>query len=93
MNTNAPIFTVKRFICIAALAACAALLAPVQAKDHEVTVNIPVSTAGLDLSQPAGAREVYRRLQRAALTACGDGRRVDLKPVASLHGCYEKGTR
>jgi UrcA family protein len=90
MNTKAAVLNAKPFICIAAVAACAALLGPVQANDHEVTVNIPVSSAGLDLSQPAGAREIYRRLQRAAVTACGDGRRVDLEPVASLHGCYEK---
>ncbi len=92
MNTISHIHNAKFIICIAASAACAVFSAPVQAKSHEVTVKITVSTAGLDLkfSQPDGAREVYRRLQRAADTACGDGRRVDLQPVASLHGCYEK---
>ncbi len=92
MNTKASFLTSKPFICIAAAAAaaCAALSGPVHAKDHEVTVKISVSTAGLDLTQPAGAREVYRRLRLAALTACGDGGRVGLEPVASVHGCYEK---
>lgn len=90
MNTIASFLSSRPFICIAAVAACAALSGPVHAKDHEVTVKISVSTAGLDLTQPAGAREVYRRLRLAALTACGDGGRVDLEPVASVHGCYEK---
>ncbi|MGC1722381.1 MAG: UrcA family protein [Isosphaeraceae bacterium] len=90
MNTKAPVLNAKPFICIALLAACAVLSAPVQANDHEVTVNISVSTAGLDLSQPAGAREMYRRLQRAADTACGHGNRVDLQPPTSYTDCYEK---
>ena len=90
MNTKATILNAKPFICIAAVAACAALLGPVQATDHEVTINISVSTVGLDLSQPAGARELYARLRKAADIACTHGMRVDLEPVASLHGCYEK---
>ena len=90
MNTKAPLLNTKPFICIALVAACAVLSAPVQAKSHEVTVKITVSAAGLDLSQPAGAREAYARLQKAADIACTHGMRVDLEPVASLHGCYEK---
>jgi UrcA family protein len=89
MNAIAPALNAKLFTCIAVVAACAILSAPVQAKDHEVTVNISVSTAGLDLSQPAGARELYRRLQRAADTACGHGDRVDLQPPTSYGRCYE----
>ena len=53
-------------------------------------VKITVSTADLDLSQPAGAREAYARLQRAADIACTHGMRVDLQPPASFSGCYEK---
>ena len=90
MNTKAPVFNTNHFICIALLAACGVLSAPVQAKSHEVTVKITVSTAGLDLSQPAGAREVYARLQKAAGIACTHGMRVDLQPPASFAGCYEK---
>ena len=90
MNTNACSPTTKPFICSAAIAACAVLFGTVQAIGQEVTVKIPVSTAGLDPSQPAGAREVYRRLQRAARTACGDGDRVGLEPPTSFAGCYEQ---
>src|SRR5260370_4562469 len=90
MNTNATVLNAKSFICIAALEACAALSAPVHADDHEVTVRISVRTAGLDLSQPADAREVYRRLYFAARTACGNGNRVGLQPPASFVACYEK---
>jgi UrcA family protein len=90
MNTNSPPLNAKSFICIAAVAACAVLAGPVQADDHEVTVNISVSTAGLDLSQPAGAREAYRRIQRGARIACTGGNRVDLEPPTSYTSCYEK---
>jgi len=89
MNTNAAL-KAKFFLCITALAACAALAAPVQAGDNEVAVKISVRTAGLDLKQPADARELYRRLYFAARTACGNGNRVDLQPPASFVACYEK---
>ena len=74
----------------AAVVACTLFAGNVAAKDHEVTVNIPVSTTGLDLSQPAGAREFYTRLQDAAWVVCTHGMRVDLKPVTDKHACYEK---
>jgi len=91
MNTNAPILNAKRFIWIAAaVAACAALLGPVQAKDHEVKVAYQVSTQGLDLSQPAGARQFYTRLQHAARIVCTHGMRVDLQASPDPEGCYEK---
>ena len=89
MNTNASLAT-KPFICVAAMTACAVLLGPVQAKAHEVTIKISVSTAGLDLSQLAGAREAYARLRKAASIACTHGMRIDLEPATSFSGCYEK---
>ena len=89
MNTNsAP--TTKPLIYLAAAAACAVLSGPVQANDQEVTVKISVSTAGLDLSQPADAREVYARIQDAAYVVCTDGDRVGLALPTSFTGCYEK---
>jgi UrcA family protein len=90
MNTKVSSLATKPFICFAAIAACAALFGATQATGHEVTVKIQVSTAGLDLNQPAGAREAYARLQRAAGIACTHGMRVDLQPAASFAGCYEK---
>jgi UrcA family protein len=91
MNTKAaPVLNAKSFICFALLATCGVLSAPIQAQSHEVTVKITVNTAGLDLSQPVGAREVYARLQKAARIACTHGMRVDLEPPASFAGCYEK---
>ncbi len=90
MNTKATVLNTKLLICIALLAACGVLSAPVQAKSHEVTVKITVSTADLDLSRPAGVREAYARLQKAADIACTDGMRVDLQPPTSFAGCYEK---
>ena len=90
MNTKSPVLNAKSLICIAAAAACAVLSSPLQANGHEVTVKISVNATGLDLSQPAVAREVYRRLQRASRTACRDGDRVGLEPPTSFTGCYEK---
>jgi UrcA family protein len=90
MKTKASILNAKHFICLAALAACAVLSGQVKADGHEVTVKISVSAAGLDLSRPADAREVYRRLYFAARTACGNGNRVGLQPPSSFVVCYEK---
>jgi UrcA family protein len=61
----------------------------VVAKDP-VTVAYRVTTQGLDVGQPAGAHELYLRLQHAAEVVCTHGMRVDLKPVADESACYEK---
>jgi UrcA family protein len=90
MNTKYYIHNAKSFTCIAASVACAVLLAPAQAKSHEVTVKIAVSTADLDLSQPADARKLYARLRHAADSACTRANIVGLEPVASYKACYEK---
>jgi UrcA family protein len=72
----------------AAVVACVLVAGSVAAK--EVTVAIQVSTQGLDLSQPAGAHELYTRLQRAAQVVCTHGMRVDLQASPDPEGCYEK---
>ncbi len=92
MNTNFHILNAKSFICLAA-AACAIISGPVHANDHEVTVKISVSAAGLDLSQPAGAQKFYWRLKHAAQVACTHGDRVGLEPPTQLYGLLRKGTR
>ncbi len=81
---------VASYVCLTTVAACALFLGPTQAKAKEVTVAFSVSAAGLDVSQPAGARELYRRLQNAARIVCTNGMRVDLEPASSLSVCYEK---
>lgn len=75
---------------LAAVATCVGLSVPAQAESQEVTVKIPVSAAGLDLNQPAGARELYSRLRQAARTACKDGDRVGLEPAKNFTGCFEQ---
>lgn len=72
----------------AAVVACALFAGRVAAK--EVTVAMQVSTQGLDLRQPAGAHELYNRLQRAARVVCTHGNRVGLEPSPNLVSCYEK---
>jgi UrcA family protein len=71
-----------------AIVACSLFAGSVAAKD--VTVAIQVSTQGLDLSQPAGAGELYTRLKHAAEVVCTHGNRVGLAPSADPQGCYEK---
>jgi UrcA family protein len=90
MNTIYPVRHTKSFICLAAVAACAVLSGPVQSKDHEVTVVLHVSAAGLDLSRPGDARELYARIQHAADIVCTHGMRVDLEPVQHYVGCSEQ---
>ena len=90
MNIKSPSVGAKPLICIAALATCAVFSIPISAKDYSVTVRIPVSTAGLDLRQPAAAHQLYARLSNAARVACSDGNRADLEPVGDFVGCYEK---
>jgi UrcA family protein len=94
MNANAHFFSAKSlfansFFSIAAIAACTILSAPIQAKEKIVTVAFDVSTAGLDLKQPAGARNMYARLQNAAYLVCGPTLRVSLVTVGSVQECYE----
>ena len=66
------------------------LVADAAARVFDVKVAIHVSTAGIDVKQPEGAQELYRRIQHAAHVACTYGDRVDLKPVTPLATCYEQ---
>jgi UrcA family protein len=88
MHTNFQILNARSIIFLAA--ACAIISGPVHANGHEVTVNISVSTAGLDLSQPAGAQKFYWRLEYAARVACTHGYQVGLESPTNFTSCYEK---
>jgi UrcA family protein len=74
----------------AAILACTLFTGTVAAKDQGFTVAYRVSTQGLELSQPAGARELYGRLKHAAEVVCTHGMRVDLALAPNRQGCYEK---
>jgi len=74
----------------AALVACTMLAGDAAAADQEFPVEYRVNAHGLDLSQPAGANELYARLQHAAEVVCTHGMRVDLVPLADPKGCYEQ---
>jgi len=71
----------------AAMVACALFAGNVVAK--EVTVAYQVSAKGLDLRQPAGAKEFYGRLKKAARIVCTHGNRVDLQVSPDPEACYE----
>jgi UrcA family protein len=89
MNIRAPNLDTKAFAYAATLAACALLSGPIQAEEPIVTVKASVSTAGLDVGQPAGARALYGRLRHAAIEVCGSGMRVGLRAVDDFAGCIE----
>ena len=72
-----------------AIVACTFFAGDAVAQGHEVTVAHQVSTRGLDLSTPAGARELYRRLKHAAWIVCTGGNRVDLQPSPNPDACSE----
>ena len=75
---------------IGAIAACILFAGIAAAKDPEVTVAYQVSTRGLDLNEPSGARELYSRLKHAADVVCTHGMRIDLKPPSNQQACYEQ---
>jgi UrcA family protein len=74
----------------AAAAACTLFAGNTSAANHEFVVAMNVSAKGLDVSQPAGARKFYQRLQYAALEVCKPDVRVALEPVANPKVCMEK---
>lgn len=55
---------------------CPALAEPIYPKE---TLTVRVSTAGLDLSTDAGARQLLGRLSQAATKVCGG--RPDIQPL------------
>lgn len=71
------------------IAACTFFAGTASAGSHPVTVAIKVSTQGIDLNQPAGAHELYRRLASAAWIACTRADRVGLEPSADEQACTE----
>jgi len=78
-----------RSLATPAIAACALLSTPIQANEQTVDVSSAVTTAGLDVSQPAGAQKLYFRLLHAANLVCGHGLRVGLEPVQNISSCIE----
>lgn len=75
---------------LGAVVACMLFSTALAAEDHNVTIALPVSAKGLDLTQVADARTFYYRLENAAWVACTRGNRVGLAPVDDFKACYEK---
>jgi UrcA family protein len=74
----------------AAIVACTLFAGDVAAEGSPVIVAIRVSTQGIDLSKPAGARELYHRLKHAAWDVCTRANRVGLAPSPDPEACSEK---
>ena len=51
--------------------------------------SVTVSYADLDLSKPAGAETLYRRIQAAARSVCGPRHSRSLARVQAFRTCYE----
>jgi UrcA family protein len=84
---------------IASLAAIAALgfaatthASPVGERSSDPAVSVNVSVAGLDLSNPAGAKIVLRRIHNAAETICGDQPDIRLTARFALYQSCVKST-
>jgi UrcA family protein len=75
---------------LGAAVACTLFAGNATASDREFAVAIHVSTQGFDLTQAAGAKKFYARLQNAADVVCTRGNRVGLAPLADPKACYEK---
>lgn len=80
-------FTGAVMVLGAAIAACTLPAGSAAAKEFSVAYQ--VSTQGLDLDKPAGARELYSRIKHAADVVCTHGMRVDLAPPKDPKACYE----
>src|SRR5215472_4090808 len=89
MYAKAAVTSVRLFVGAASVV-CTLFAGNVVAEDKIVTISVPVSSTGLDLSQPADAQRFYTRLKNAAWSVCTRGTRVDLLPVYHLQDCYEK---
>jgi UrcA family protein len=83
-------FTCAGTVLGVAIAACTLFSGNAAAKDPEFTVAYQVSTQGLDLSAPSGARGLYTRLKHAADVVCTHGMRIDLAPPSDPQACYEQ---
>lgn len=75
---------------IAAFAVCTSLIAYSASAEPKVKTQA-VSYADLDLSKPAGAQTLYKRIKAAARHVCGP---VDqytfVTPPAAFRECFEK---
>jgi UrcA family protein len=73
----------------ASVVVCALFAAHLSATEKSISDSVKVSPRGLDLSQPAGARAFYVRLENAAWEVCTRGTRVGLLPVENQFQCYQ----
>jgi UrcA family protein len=72
------------------VAAGALLTGSAHANEQIVKLQTTVSSADLDLNQPADAHELYRRLQKAARALCDNGPRTDVRSLIPDQGCTER---
>jgi UrcA family protein len=75
---------------VAAVALFTCLLANGARAEQPQVVQATVSYADLDLSKPAGAQTLYKRIKGAAARVCGShGRYTTLEPRSVWHKCFD----
>jgi len=75
---------------IAAFAVCTSLIAYSASAEPKVKTQA-VSYADLDLSKPAGAQTLYKRIKAAARHVCGPADQYTfVTPPAAFRECFEK---
>ena len=89
MNPNQARLRICGF-CTAVMLAGSLCAGNLLAKDHDITVALRVSAAGLDLSRLEDAQKFYMRLKNAAWVVCTGADRVGLESVDNPAGCAEK---
>lgn len=76
---------------LAAMAlACSCAIQAANAAPAEAGRTAIVSYADLDLSHPAGARQLYRRLESAARAVCGPYDVRELQRSMQVRACIER---
>jgi UrcA family protein len=79
--------------CALALALAAPAASQAASADSSARVSIPVRVSGLDLTQPADAALMIRRLDAAALEACGASKFSlrEYRQAVRESACYRDG--
>jgi UrcA family protein len=80
----------SRVLLGAAIIGCTLVAADAAAGRGPVTVAFRVTTQGINPSEPAGAHELYRRLDEAARFVCTRADRVGLEPSPDPEACHEQ---
>ncbi|MDB6083629.1 MAG: hypothetical protein JWN43_1510 [Gammaproteobacteria bacterium] len=89
MNTTIRTTLYSTLYCLCAATTLVALQTPASAADDALPTR-RVSYADLDISKPAGAKVLYRRIEAAAQEVCGMQRHNELATMGRNRACIEE---